>query len=268
MKHFLSITIIPLLFVFFSFDVNWTKDGGLVFDTNYTQQSTSIISQYNTTHTISPDDSTYLKKFGESKFYNVWSSLLKENIDSLDQENDYTAILNTATNFYNLYKLLYPDSSKVDTLGSYIQKGESLASAIDAIRNDTSNIINQYSTYLKGATIKITGKFNGNIQYLYAKYINFNYGYYFVTFTNIPNESFDGTIILAIPETKQVSIGSQMNTNIVLLNDTENDIDGNHYQFGISVDDSYESQLNEYNDNIINLYITLPEEIIDYVKSM
>lgn len=269
MKHLLSITLIPLLFIFFSLDVNYTPEGGLVFDTNYTEKSISIISQYSSTQTISDADSSYLKRFGESRFYDTWLSSLKDNIDYLDEENDYTSVINTATNFYNLYKMLYPDSDKVSELGSYIQKGEDLTQAISTITGDTSNIINKYSNYLKGATVKVNGKFNNNEQYLYAKYMNLTYGYYLVTFTNIPNESFDGTIILAIPENTRIRIGDTYTSDIVLFNDTENDMDGKSYQCGISVDGTeYENQVSEYEDNLVDLYITLPTQIINLVRMM
>lgn len=269
MKHLFSITLIPLLFIFFSLDVNYTPEGGLVFDTNYTEKSISIISQYSSTQTISDTDLSYLKRFGESRFYDTWISSLKDSIDYLDGENDYTSVINTATNFYNLYKMLYPDSDKVSELGSYIKKGEELAQTISTVTGDVSNIINRYSTYFKGATVKVNGKFNNSEQYLYAKYMNLTYGYYLVTFTNIPNESFDGTIILAIPENTHIRIGDTYTSDIVLFNDMENDIDGNFYQYGISVDGiEYENQVGEYEDNLVELYITLPTQIIDFVKTL
>ena len=68
MKRLLSLTLIQLLFIFFSLDINWTAKDGLVFDTNYSQKSTRIISQYTDTQTISDEDSDYLKRFGESRF--------------------------------------------------------------------------------------------------------------------------------------------------------------------------------------------------------
>ena len=269
MKHFLSVTLIPLLFIFFSLDVRWDPSNGLIFDSNYTEKSSSIISQYTSTQYISDTDIQYLQKFGEDKFYKVWSSSLKSNIDTLDETNDYANIIATATNFYNLYKQLYPNSTKIDKLGSYIQKGNELASTISSITEDTSNIINRYAVYLKGSTVKINGKFNDNEQYLYAKYMNLRYGYYLVTFTNVPNKSFEGTIILAIPENIQVTSGGQLTSDIVLLNDTENDVNGSSYQCGIDVDGSeYEKQVSEYEDSVIELYITIPKEIIDLVKTM
>ena len=269
MKHLFSLTLIPLLFIFFSLDVNWTAKDGLVFDTNYSQKSTSIISQYTDTQTISDEDADYLKKFGESRFYDIWSSLLKSDVGVLDQENDYANVISTATNFYNLYKMLYPNSTKIDQLGSYIQQGSELASSVATVAGDVSNILNQATTFLKGATIKINGKFNGNEQSLYSKYMNLNYGYYLVTFTNIPDESFKGTIIMAIPESVAVTVGGHLMSDIVMLNATENGIGDESYSCGIVVNGvEYEKQVTEYENNVIELYVTLPEEIINYVKTM
>lgn len=269
MKHLFSLTLIPLLFIFFSLDVNWTAKDGLVFDTNYSQKSTSIISQYTDTQTISDEDADYLKRFGESRFYDIWSSLLKSDVGVLDQENDYASVINTVTNFYNLYKMLYPNSTKIDKLGSYIQQGTELASSVATVASDVSNILNQATTFLKGATIKINGKFNGNEQSLYAKYMNLNYGYYLVTFTNIPDESFKGTIIMAIPESVAVTVGGHLMSDVVMLNATENCIGDESYSCGIVVNGvEYEKQVTEYENNVVELYVTLPEEIINYVKTM
>ena len=269
MKHLLSLTLIPFLFIFFSLDVDWTATDGLVFDTNYSQKSTSIISQYADTQTISDEDADYLKRFGESRFYDIWSSLLKNDVGVLDQENDYASVINTVTNFYNLYKTLYPNSTKIDQLGSYIQQGTELASSVATVASDVSNILNQATTFLKGATIKINGKFNGDKQYLYAKYMNLTYGYYLVTFTNIPDESFKGTIIMAIPESVAVTVGGHLMSDIVMLNATENGIGDDSYSCGIVVDGAeYEKQVTEYENNVVELYVTLPEEIINYVKTM
>ena len=269
MKHLFSLTIIPLLFIFFSLDVNWTAKDGLVFDTNFSEKSTSIISQYTDTQTITDEDSDYLKRYGESRFYDIWSSLLKTDVGDLDQENDYASVIDTVTNFYNLYKKLYPDSTKIDQLGSYIQKGSDLASSVATVVGDVSNILNQATTYFKGATIKINGKFNSGEQYLYAKYMNLNYGYYLVTFTNIPNESFKGTIIMAIPESVPVTVGGHLMSDIVMLNATENGIDDESYSCGIVVNGiEYEKQVTEFEDSVVELYVTLPEEIINYVKTM
>lgn len=269
MKHLLSLTLIQLLFIFFSLDVDWTAKDGLVFDTNYSQKSTSIISQYTDTQTISDEDADYLKKFGESRFYDIWSSLLKSDVGVLDQENDYASVINTVTNFYNLYKTLYPNSTKIDQLGSYIQQGTELASSVATVVGDVTNILNQATTFLKGATIKINGKFNDDKQYLYAKYMNLNYGYYLVTFTNIPDESFKGTIIMVIPEIVAVTVGEHIVSDVVILNATENGIDDESYSCGIVVNGAdYEKQVTAYENNVVELYITLPEEIINYVKTM
>ena len=269
MKHLLSLTLIPLLFIFFSLDVNWTAKDGLVFDSNFSEKSTNIISQYTDTQTITDEDADYLKRYGENRFYDIWSSLLKTDVGVLDQENDYASVINTVTNFYNLYKMLYPNSKNIDQLGSYIQKGSELASSVATVVGDVSNILNQATTYLKGATIKINGKFNSNEQYLYAKYMNLNYGYYLVTFTNIPNESFKGTIIMAIPESVPVTIGGHLMSGVVMLNATENGIGDESYSCGIVVNGiEYEKQVTEFEDNVVELYVTLPEEIINYVKTM
>ena len=165
--------------------------------------------------------------------------------------------------------MLYPNSTKIDQLGSYIQQGSELASSVATVASDVSNILNQATTFLKGATIKINGKFNGNEQSLYAKYMNLNYGYYLVTFTNIPNESFKSTIIMAIPESVAVTVGGHLMSDIVMLNATENGIGDESYSCGIVVNCvEYEKQVTEYENNVVELYITLPEEIINYVKTM
>lgn len=99
--------------------------------------------------------------------------------------------------------------------------------------------------------------------------MNLTYGYYLVTFTNIPNESFKGTIVMAIPESVAVTVGGHLMSDIVMLNATENGIGDESYSCGIVVNGvEYEKQVTEYENNVVELYVTLPEEIINYVKTM
>ena len=260
MKAFLSIVFIPLAAILLSVNVNYTKEFGLVTDVSYRDTSLSIVSNYSDYQLVTDKEKDYLRQFGEKKFNEVWTSLLKDELSTLDEENDYTSVVDTFSKFYQLYKEVYPESQQTSELDSLYQEGVKLFNIISNSESSYGFNLSRYLTLLKGATIQIHSKINASNQSIIASYSHPYYGYFYVNILNQPDQSFSGDLILAIPDSIPVTEGSILRTDVGVFDDTENSSE----TYGIVMNGSiYEDEMKTYENALVSYYIDLPQKILD-----
>lgn len=260
MKAFLSVLFIPLAVIFLSVNVNYTKEFGLVTDASYHDTTMSIVSDYSDRQMVTDKEKAYFHQFGEKKFNEVWTSLLKDELSTLEEENDYTSVVDTFNKFYRFYKEVYPDSQQLSELDSLYQEGAKLFNIISNSESSYGFNLSRYLILLKGATIQIHSKINASNQSIIASYSHPYYGYFYVNILNQPDQSFSGDLILAIPDSIPVTEGSILRTDVGLFDDTENSSE----TYGIVMDGSiYEDEMRTYENALVSYYIDLPQKILD-----